>query len=71
MGRLAVVLELEPHTRCAPSPHSPSKTGVNALVLVEGWGGGSEFVALPVPHRLTLTPNPSAQGAGESERSVW
>jgi ATP-dependent DNA ligase len=25
----------------APSPHSPSKTGVNALVAGEGWGGGS------------------------------
>ena len=28
--------------RPAPSPHSPSKTGVNALSLGEGWGGGSQ-----------------------------
>src|SRR5262249_32859389 len=26
--------------RCAPSPHSASKTRVNALMLGEGWGGG-------------------------------
>ena len=29
-----------PRARSAPSPHSPSKTGVNALLLGEGWGGG-------------------------------
>src|SRR2546423_554397 len=29
-------------TRSAPSPHSPSKTGVNALIVGEGWGGGSK-----------------------------
>src|SRR5947208_8901421 len=28
--------------RCAPSPHSASKTGVNAVMVGEGWGGGSE-----------------------------
>jgi ATP-dependent helicase YprA (DUF1998 family) len=29
-----------PTAQSAPSPHSPSKTGVNALLLGEGWGGG-------------------------------
>ena len=32
-----------------PSPHSPSKTGVNALSLGEGRGGGSESGAPDPP----------------------
>ena len=36
----------------APSPHSPSKTGVNALLVGEGWGGGSEVT--PTPNPLSL-----------------
>src|SRR5262245_4090567 len=28
----------------APSPHSASKTRVNALLLGQGWGGGSELL---------------------------
>src|SRR5262245_52283362 len=31
---------LQQHARCVPSPHSASKTRVNALMLGEGWGGG-------------------------------
>jgi len=49
----------------APSPHSPSQTGVNALSSGEGWGGGSEFVAPAASHGRTPTPNPSPQGGGE------
>jgi heme exporter protein A len=47
--------------RSAPSPHSPSKTGVDALMQGEGWGGG------PSDGRRTgtPTPNPSPQGGGE------
>ena len=48
-----------------PSPHSPSKTGVNALSLGEGQGGGSEFGAQQFGNRTTPTPNPSPQGGGE------
>jgi len=29
-----------PSAQSAPSPHSPSKTGVNALMAEEGWDGG-------------------------------
>src|SRR5581483_8393350 len=43
----------------ATSPHSPSKTGVDALSL--GWGGGSESLRTGG----TPTPDPSPQGAGE------
>src|SRR4051794_29997590 len=32
-----------PRAPTAPSPHSPSKTGVNALMQGEGWGGGAEL----------------------------
>ena len=42
-GFLPTLVELgtvSPSTRSAPSPHSPSKTGVNALSSGEGWGGG-------------------------------
>src|SRR5439155_22033349 len=35
----------EDRRRTSPSPHSPSKTGVNALSLGEGRGGGSAFGA--------------------------
>jgi 5-oxoprolinase (ATP-hydrolysing) len=49
----------------SPSPHSPSKTGVNALVAGEGWGGGSEFEAQHVHNRTPPTPDPSPQGGGE------
>jgi heme exporter protein A len=47
--------------RSAPSPHSPSQTGVDALSLGEGWGGGSELARTVG----TPTPNPSPQGGGE------
>jgi ATP-dependent helicase Lhr and Lhr-like helicase len=59
-----------PQTRSAPSPHSPSKTGVNALVLGEGGGGGWRSDATVVPHRTTPTPNPSPQGGGERTESA-
>ena len=45
----------------APSPHSPSKTGVNALSSGEGWAGGSESARTGG----TPTPSPSPQGGGE------
>jgi heme exporter protein A len=45
----------------APSPDSPSKTGVNALTAGEGGGGGSKSVHTSG----TPTPNPSPQGGGE------
>jgi excinuclease ABC subunit B len=49
-----------------PSPHSPSKTGVNALLSREGWeGGGSAESSAPTQHLTTPTPNPSPQGGGE------
>ena len=47
-GFLPTLVELSatsPRTQWAPSPHSPSKTGVNALSLGEGWGGGSSVCA--------------------------
>jgi|SRR4051812_2572566 heme exporter protein A len=50
--------------RSAPSPQSPSKTGVNALSQGEGWGGGSG----ERPNR-TPTPNPSPQGELGGARS--
>jgi len=59
----------------SPSPHSPSKTGVNALSLGEGRGGGSgrevraEMSALSSPtgpSGATPTPSLSPQGGGES-----
>jgi len=44
-----------------PPPHSPSKTGVNALVPGEGWGGGAQDGsgdrlqhALPVCHDFVI-----------------
>ena len=59
----------------SPSPHSPSKTGVNALSLGEGRGGGSgggatastrDAMSSSSTRRLsTPTPNPSPQGGGE------
>src|SRR5262245_56503209 len=43
-GFLPTLVELSgPQARSAPSPHSPSKTGVNALLEGEGWGGGSKL----------------------------
>ena len=36
MGRVSSL----PALGWTPSPHSPSKTGVNALTEGEGWGGG-------------------------------
>ena len=50
---------VEPHGWCAPSP-----------LAGEGWGGGS-IVGTPAYPRATPTPNPSPQGGGESQRSVW
>jgi ATP-dependent helicase HrpB len=49
----------------APSPHSPSKTGVNALSSGEGWGVGSQFDASHIRNRTPPTPDPSPQGGGE------
>src|SRR5215475_1979975 len=49
-----------PQTRRAPLPHSPSKTGVNALSLGRGWGWGSCDGTRPQS-------NASGQGAGLSE----
>ena len=51
--------------RSAPSPDIPSKTGVNALMEWEGWGGGSRIGAQSTPSLRTPTPNPSPQGGGE------
>jgi DNA ligase-1 len=49
-----------------PSPHSPSKTGVNALLSGEGWEGGSAAsVRASARSRSTPTPNPSPQRGGE------
>ena len=31
-----------PRTQSAPSPNGPSKTGVGALMVGQGWGGGSK-----------------------------
>src|SRR4051812_16785498 len=50
-----------PRAPTAPSPLSPSKTGVNALMQGEGWGGGAELE----PGRRPPTPHPSLQGGGE------
>src|SRR5215831_8500709 len=48
----------EMQARPAPSPHSPSKTGVNALVAGEGWGEGwrqtqdsRSPLSLSLPHK--------------------
>ncbi len=49
-----------------PSPHSPSKTGVNALILGEGQAGGSTTSAAITN---TPTPNPSPQGGGEQKEA--
>src|SRR5215831_5277702 len=50
--------------RCAPSPHSASKTRVNALMLGEGWRDEAQS-----RHNVgTPTPNPSPQGGGEQTR---
>src|SRR4029077_18458041 len=54
-----------PRTRWAPLPHSPSKTGVNALSLGRGWGWGSEFGGRLVPLTPTPLPNPPPQGGRE------
>src|SRR5204863_9030026 len=40
-GPLGIECEELQLGRSAPSPQSPSKTGVNALSQGEGWGGGS------------------------------
>src|SRR5439155_12762625 len=49
------------------SPHSPSKTGVNALSLGEDRGGGSEPGAPYVRTGTTPTPDPSPQGGGDKK----
>src|SRR5262245_6222506 len=54
----------------APSPLSASQTRVNALVLGEGWAGGSELLRELRQPTATPTPNPSPQGGGEQARSV-
>src|SRR5579863_180896 len=49
-----------------PSPHSPSKTGVDALLSGEGWEGGrAASVRASTQSRSPPTPNPSPQGEGE------
>jgi len=56
----------------SPSPHSPSKTGVNALLSGEGGVGGREgkSQASTSARRLsTPTPNPSPQGGGERAKA--
>jgi len=67
---VALMWPASPHTRSAPSPHSPSKTGVNALSLGEGWGGGSSIGTRSKPSNRTPTPNPSPQGGGEHTERV-
>jgi hypothetical protein len=67
--RLAITLrrseggvKLWPHGRSAP-PHSPSKTGVNALMVGEGWGAGahtrSGVPAKPPPDALRASTSPT------------
>jgi 4,5-dihydroxyphthalate decarboxylase len=54
----------------APSPHSPSKTGVNALMVGEGRGGGAGGLGARAPHARTPIPDPSPQGGGEKRPTV-
>jgi error-prone DNA polymerase len=58
----------------SPSPHSLSKTGVNALMVGEGRGGGSGGCGMDVAHRTIPTqetrPLPSPQGGGEKAFSL-
>jgi excinuclease ABC subunit C len=55
----------------APSPHSPSKMGVDALMVGEGRGGGSGGDGAHAPNRAPPTPDPSPKGGGErNERDV-
>jgi ATP-dependent helicase HrpB len=49
----------------SPFPHSPSKTGVGALMVGEGRGGESGGYGTEGPHRTT--PAPSPQGGGEQK----
>jgi excinuclease ABC subunit B len=61
---------IEPKQRSTsfPSPHSPSKTGVNALLSGQGReGGGAEKYSTSTDHLSTPTPNPSPQRGGEQE----
>ncbi len=51
----------------SPSPHSPSKTGVDALMSGEGRGGASGGYGNAVPNLATPTPDPSPQGGGEKK----
>ncbi|MEA2902625.1 MAG: ATP-dependent helicase Lhr and Lhr-like helicase [Alphaproteobacteria bacterium] len=67
--------------RSAPSPHRPSKTGVNALMPGEGWGGGWSRVrnsprppSLSLPHKGGGNPvapagHDSASGIGSDPSS--
>jgi tRNA(Ile)-lysidine synthase len=54
----------------SPSPHSPSKTGVNALLEGEGWGGGyaatSASKKLPPSRRASRVDLP-LKGGGEEK----
>jgi 5-oxoprolinase (ATP-hydrolysing) len=54
----------------SPSPHSPSKTGVDALMVGESRGGGSGGFGASVPNRVTPTPDPSPQGGGEKKSNI-
>jgi ATP-dependent RNA helicase HrpB len=53
-----------PHTQTAPSPHSPSKTGVNALTL-EGGGGGLRELEVTTPSRRAARADLPHKGGGE------
>ena len=50
---------------CAPSPHSPSKTGVNALLEGEGWGEGLQTLVCPPPSPGACGSDLSPTGRGE------
>src|SRR3954471_7415936 len=55
-----------PTTRRVPSPHSPSKTGVNALTIGEGQGGGSIVLLRRCPECGPPPPAPPHKGEGRS-----
>ena len=63
-----------PIAQRAPSPHSPSKTGVNALSSWEGWGGGCADFRQTQKLPTSRPPSPLApavdlplKGGGETE----
>ena len=60
------MVEVAPRTRWAPSPHSSSKTGVNALKVGEGWGGGSWWCTRSVNQFSPPPLAPPHKGEGNS-----